>query len=199
MTLRSYIFVSCIKLWNWATDKCIQTKHRISDVYHDVSYYIQNKHHTWIFPNGHTLPLPASHISNQVPAKWTYSSHELNYIGMETPIQSYKLSWLSAKISITDEESEKEFDFDSFMAKFRVNTTPTIVPKLTMILLAWCAETKQWFSANSKIHFHIIDDEGNEQTLSLFADNNCLAIRNGKISIREYVVPPHDPFTFYHA
>lgn len=199
MTLRSYIFVSCIKLWNWATDKCIQTKHRISDVYHDVSYYIQNKHHTWIFPNDHTLPLPASHISNHVPAKWTYSSHELNYIGMETPIQSYKLSWLSAKISITDEESEKEFDFDSFMAKFRVNTTPTIVPKLTMILLAWCAETKQWFSANSKIHFHIIDDEGNEQTLSLFADNNCLAIRNGKISIREYVVPPHDPFTFYHA
>jgi len=186
-------------LWNWATDKCNQTKHRLVDAYSHLSHYIQYRYDTWVFLNDHTLPLPISHVSNQAPAKWIYSSHELQYIGVETPIQSYKLSWLSATISVVDGEYEQEFEFDSFMAKFRVKTIPTIVPKLTMILLAWCAETKQWFSANSKIHFHIIDDEGNEQTLSLFADNNCLAIRNGKLSIREYVVPPHDPFTFYHA
>jgi hypothetical protein len=153
----------------------------------------------WIFPNDHTLPLPASHISNHVPSKWTYTSHELQRVGMENPLESYKFSWLSAKISITDGESEKEFDFDSFMSQFRLKTIPTVVPTLTMIFLTWCAETKQWFSANSKIHFYIIDDEGVESTLSLFADNNRLTIRNGKIYIREYIVPPHDPFTFYHA
>jgi hypothetical protein len=153
----------------------------------------------WIFPNDHTLPLPISHVSNHVPAKWTYSSHELQYVGMENPVDSYKLSWLSAKISITDGELEQEFDFDSFMSKFRVKTIPTVVPTLSMLLLTWCAETKQWFSANSKVHFHIIDDEGVESTLSLFADNNRLTIRNGKIYIRDYIVPPHDPFTFYHA
>lgn len=199
MTLRSYIFVSCIKLWNWATDKCIQTKHRISDVYHNVSYYIQNKHNTWIFPNDHTLPLPASHISNHVPSKWTYTSHELQRVGVETPLESYKFSWLSAKISIADGESEKEFDVDPFMSQILVKTIPTVVPTLTMIFLTWCAETRQWFSANSKIHFHIIDDEGVESTLSLYVDNNRLTVRNGKIYIREYNVPPHDPFTFYHA
>ena len=199
MTLRSYIFLSCIKLWNWATDTCIQTKHRISNMYHDVSYYLQDKHNLWIFPNDHTLPLPASHVSNHVPAKWAYHSHELQYIGMETPIQSYKLSWLSAKISITEGESVHEFDFDPFMSQFRVKTVSTIVPTLTMILLAWCAETKQWFSANSTIQFHIIDDEGNESTLSIFSDNSRLTIRNGKIYIREYVIPTIDPFAFYHA
>jgi hypothetical protein len=199
MALRSYIFVSCVKLWNWATDKYAQTKHRISDIYHDVSYYIQNKHNIWIFPNDHTLPLPLSHVSNHVPAKWTYDSHELKYVGMENPIHSYKLSWLSAKVSITDGKSEQVFDFDTFMSHFRVKTIPTVIPTLSIILLAWCAETKQWFSANSNVHFYIIDDEGVETTLSLFADNNRLTIRNGKLSIREYVVSPHDPFTFYHA
>jgi hypothetical protein len=199
MTLRTYIFVSCIKLWNWATDKCIQTKHRISDIYHDVSYYLQDKHNMWIFPNDHTLPLPASHVSNHVPAKWIYNSHELQYVGIENPIQSCKLSWLSAKVSITDGESEQEFDFDAFMSKFRVKTIPTVIPTLAMILLAWCAETKQWFSANSKIHFYIIDHEGNENTLSVFADNNRLTIRDGKLYVREYVIPTIDPFAFYHA
>ena len=198
MTLRSYIFVSCIKLWNWTTDKYIQTKHRISDMYHDISYYLQHKN-MWIFPNDHTLPLPASHITNHVPSKWAYTSHELQYVGMENPIESYKFSWLSAKISITDGEFEKEFDIDPFMNQFRVKTIPTVVPTLTMIFLTWCAETKQWFSANSKVHFHIIDDEGVESTLSLFVDNNRLTIRDGKIYVRDYIVSPHDPFTCYHA
>lgn len=198
MTLRSYIFVSCVKLWNWAADKYIQTRHRISDVYHDVSYYLQHKN-MWIFPNDHTLPLPVSHITNHVPSKWTYTSHELQRIGMETPLESYKFSWLSAKISITDGELEKEFDLDPFISQFQLKTIPTAVPTLTMIFLTWCAETKQWFSANSKIHFHIIDDEGMESTLSLFVDNNRLTVRNGKIYIRDYIVSPHDPFTFYHA
>lgn len=199
MTLRSYLFVSSMKLWNWATDKCIQAKNRISNVYHDLSYYLQNKHNMWIFPNDHTLPLPASHVSNNVPAKWIYFSNELQYIGVEKHLESCKLSWLSAKISITDGASEQEFDIDPFMNKFRVKTIPTVVPTLTIILLAWCAETKQWFSAHSKIHFHIIDDEGNEHTLSLYVDNNRLEIRNGKLYVREFVIPPHDPFTFYHA
>jgi hypothetical protein len=199
MTLRSYIFVSCIKLWNWATDKCIQTKHLVADAYLHASHYLQYRYDTWIFPNDHTLPLPISHVSNHVPFKWMYSSHELQRIGIENPLDYYKLSWLSAKISIADGELEQEFDFDSFMNQFRVKTIPTIVPTLTMIFLTWCAETKQWFSANSKVHFHIIDDEGVESTLSLFADNNRLTIRNGKIYIRDYIVPPHDPFTFYHA
>jgi len=168
-------------------------------MYHDVSYYIQDKHNLWIFPNDHTLPLPASHVSNHVPAKWVYRSHELQYIGMETPIQSCKLSWLSAKISITEGESVHEFDFDPFMSQFRVKTIPTVVPTLTLILLAWCAETKQWFSANSIIQFHIIDDDGNESKLSIFSDNSRLIIRDGKIYVRDYVIPTIDPFAFYHA
>ena len=199
MTLHSYFFVSCIKLWNWATDTCTKTKHRVSDAYSHMSHYLQHRYDTWVFLNDHSLPLPISHVSNHAPAKWTYFSHELQRIGMENPLESYKLSWLSARISITDGESTEEFDFDSFMSQFRVKTIPTVVPTLTLILLAWCAETKQWFSANSKVHFHIIDDEGVESTLSLFADNNRLTIRDGKMYIRDYIISPHDPFTFYHA
>ena len=164
------------------------------------SYYTGD-HHTWLFITGHTLPLPVSHIKNEINATWKYSDHTLT--SLSQPVDTIcKLSWLSAKIHIIDRHTEKEYDIGSFLSQFRLHTSGTTTPTLTFLFLSWCAETNQWFRPDCIVQFHIIDHLGQDVMLTLRADNYSLVIHERKIYHRNEQPNDHEipnAYTFYHA
>ena len=173
---RSYFFTKALQLWNWATDLYQTVCTTLQNGYQYASTY--GLHTTWIFMRGHTLPLPLSHVKNDIHATWKYSDHVLMSLSQPSDTVS-KLSWLSAKIVVVNQQEEKEFDIVSFMDRFRVHSNDA--PSLTFLFLSWCAHTNQWFQHDSIVQFHVIDHQGYEQMLTIGADNRCLVIRDKKL------------------
>lgn len=198
---RAYFFVTCMNIVNWSSQLYHTTLQTLKNLYQHLTDYIYNRHITWVLPEGHSLPLPLSHINNQVPAKWTYSDNVLHCITSTQP-KPYKLSWLSMKLVVDGKDTE-EYDMDSFLNEFRVMTDDLHPPHLTHLFLAWCAETKHWFSRHSMLHFVIIDDQGQERVLSLKYDNQFLELRDGKVydivNQKDYYHEMVDPRTCYHG
>ena len=199
--LRSYFFIKAIQLRIWLASLYYDTWDQLQNLHAHIRSYFQGDHHTWLFITGHTLPLPVSHIKNEINASWKYSNHALT--SLSQPANAvYKLSWLSARICVVEQHHEKEYDIDSFLSSFRVHTHGSVVPTLTFLFLSWCAETNQWFRPDCIVQFHIIDHLGQNVMLTLRADNHSLEIREQKIYHR--IVLQHDDdipnaYTFYHA
>lgn len=199
---RTYFLVAYMNLMNWVSQLYKNTKESIVNLFQHITDYIYKRHITWVLPEGHTLLLPLSHINNQVPTKWTYSENVLLCIVSEHP-KRYKLSWLSMKLVVDGKDTE-EYEMDTFLQHFRIWTDHEHLPTLSHIFLSWCAETKNWFSNKSMLHFLIVDDEGQERTLSLQYDNHALEIRDGKlydnVNRQRYAHNEMvDPRTFYHG
>ena len=195
---RSYFFIKALSLWNHCSERIYETKQYIIQFYKYVQAYFYEHHRTWLFIDGHSLPLPQSHILHPVNASWTYSSHRLTSVS--SPSEPHRLSWLSAKLVVIHPKEEQEIELDNFIETFRLCGT---VPTLSMVFLCWCAETRHWFRPDSIIQFHIITHEGDEQMLSLRVDNNCLYLQDGKIYHRyvtqknqDYIIP--NDYAYYH-
>lgn len=198
--LRSYFLIKAIQWRNWIVSLYHDTWDYIQNLHAHIHSYFQGDHHTWLFITGHTLPLPLSHISNEINASWKYSDHDLTSLSQPTDTIA-KLSWLSAKICIIDQQQEKEYDIDPFLSSFRLHTHES-VPTLTFLFLSWCAETNQWFRPDCIVQFHVIDHLGQNVMLTLRADNHSLELRDRKIyhqivSRHDYDIP--NAYTFYHA
>jgi len=175
---RSYFYTKALQLWNWVSDQCEYLRTQFHEIKQYSRSYGLNK--SWVFMRGHTLPLPLSHIKNDISATWKYSNHVLTSLSQPTDIVC-KLSWLSAKIVVINTHEEQEFDIDPFLAAFRVHTHGDMTPSLTFLFLTWCAQTNQWFQHDSIVQFHIIDHQGQEHLLTIGADNRCLIIHDKKI------------------
>jgi len=110
-----------------------------------------------------------------------------------------KMSWLSAKLVIIDQQdSEVEYDMDSFLEEFRMYSNQ--VPTLTILFLCWCAQYRRWFSSNAIVQFHIIDHNGENQMLTLGVDNRSLVLRDHKIYHQFNPASKESPnaYTYYH-
>jgi hypothetical protein len=200
--LRTYFLVKAVSTWNCIKDLYQQTCQIISECYTDFCNYIKGSHHSWVFIKGHSLPLPLSHIKNDVQANWKYSNYTLTPVGLLSDT-TCKLSWLSGKIVVINKKSGQEFeyDMDSFLHSFRLRTH-TLVPTLDMVFLSWCAETRNWFQSDSIVQIHIFNDRGEEEMLTLRADNHSLVIQDGKLYHQLYYPDfkdIHNPYTYYHA
>lgn len=194
---RSYFFTKALTLWNRCTERIYNIKLYLAQFYQYVQSYFYGHHDSWTFIDGHTLPLPQSHILHPVDATWTYSAHCLTSVS--SPSEPHRLSWLSAKVVAIHPKEEQEIEIDSFLEKFRLCGP---VPPLTMIFLCWCAEMRHWFRPDCIIQFHVITHEGEEEILSIRVDNNCLYLQDGKIYHRyvqtkyDYHVP--NDYNYYH-
>jgi hypothetical protein len=192
-----------MSVWNWLKDSFCYVRDNVNELYGLVGSYYRGKHHTWLFITGHTLPLPLSHIHNQIDAQWIYSNYSLT--SLSKPCDTVcKISWLSAKICIIHKDNEKEYDIDPFLQNFKLHTHLDTVPTLTSLFLSWCAETRQWFRPDCIVQFHVIDHEGAEQMLTLRADNNCFEIRDQKLYHQLHyeknnILESHNAYTYYHA
>ena len=193
---RSYFFTKALSLWNHCTETYQQTIQRMNQLYHYIQSYFNGQHDTWMFIEGHTLPLPLSHIRPPVDATWSYSAHCLTSIS--SPSVAHRLSWLSAKLVVIHPKEEKEMEMDTFLEKFRLCGP---APPLATLFLCWCAETRFWVRPDCIVQFHIITNEGEEEMLSVRADNNCLYLQDGKIYHRtqkkcDYIIP--NDYAYYH-
>ena len=199
---RSYFFTKAIQLWNWVTDNYHYLYTQMTEGYQYTRSYWNGATSTWLFIQGHSLPLPISHIKNKVRPMWVYSDHMLTSIRQPANTMC-KLSWLSAKITVIDQHGEVEYDIDPFLSTFRLYVHGTTAPTLTYLFLCWCAQTNQWFPSDAIIQFHVIDHQGEEQMLSLGVDNHCLIIRDQKVyhQIAKRIHSSHDlsnAYTYYH-
>jgi len=176
---KTYCLIQFIRVWNGVREGALYFFYRFSHFYAYLVAYLANTHRQWIFIPGHSLPLTRSSIQNEVGYLWSYSSSEnaLTYKECTTP---YSFSWLSAKLVIRSHE-HIEYSLDEFIQTFRLATKPARMPTLTMLFMAWCAYTQQWYATDSSVEFHIIDDGGNEQVLVLPQDNHRLTVIGDKI------------------
>jgi hypothetical protein len=119
----------------------------------------------WLLLDGHTLPIKDVEVKNMLIAQWYYfsSKNELRYkTYQEKNCIRYKLSWLSAKIVLEDQDH----NIDTFLESFRI-VTGDMAPVLKSVFLSWCIYHGYWFKHTSDIKFHIIDNTGEEVVLSL--------------------------------
>jgi hypothetical protein len=131
----------------------------------------------WLLLPGHTLPLALHHVPrdqrsdlSHLPVQWRYQSSRLVFTGLEshTIQKTYRLSWLSVKLVLTDPQTgaSRTYDIDSFLEGLVVETSSTF-PSLHDLYLIWSASVSTWSSSDVQVQFHIINHLGEDQTLRM--------------------------------
>lgn len=188
-------------LWVFVTELYQQTINTVHHVTDYIKSYYKGSYKTWFFIEGHTLPLPESHIKNNIIANWKYTDHCLTYLKKSTNNRC-SFSWLSAKINVTTKEDEYEYDIDPFLSSFKLYTYDNHVPTLTILFLSWCAETNHWFPPDCIVEFHVIDHHGDNQVFTISLEDDSLDVRNHKIynlTKPRTPIPIPNPYTYYHG
>jgi hypothetical protein len=158
------------------------------NIYNYFKDYLYGHHDTWAFIYGHTLPQSINNIYNEVHAIWVYDNNDntLKYITNDNLINVCKISWLSAKIQVTDSDNPEDthtYEIDDFIEKLSVRTVKDVIPTLYVIFLCWCIYTKHWFDHSSIIQIHIIDDMADEHVLTFKDHNFSFAIKRNQMYI----------------
>lgn len=190
--MTSYTTFAIIKLmtvWNYLVESYNNTKEQIQTFYYYISDYLYGYNDIWLFISGHTLPLTLSNLKNIIHINWIYNNYN-NTLFLNTEEThkciKYKFSWLSVKLLIYKEGSKNnviEYELDNFIEKFTVNTIDENVSSLYIIFMCWCVYTKNWFSPDDIVEFHIIDNMGEDIILNLNNHNDSLCIKKNKICI----------------
>jgi len=158
---RSYLLIKSITVYNSIEKFFTSAKKRLYDFFHYMLSYSNDR---WLLLDDHTLPIKDTDVKNILISPWYYfsSKNRLCYKKQSvTPIH-YKLTWLSAKIVIEDQDHE----IDTFLESFRM-ITDEVTPSLKFVFLSWCIYHGYWFKTTTDIKFHIIDNTGEEVVLSL--------------------------------
>ena len=196
---RAYFLTKGLSVCNHLTNWYRSTIEFVNNLYTHMQSY--SKTNQWVFMEGHTHPLPLSHVHNSVVPVWSYSSYRLTS-NKETVDSVCRLSWLSASMVVVDHHHEIKYDMDEFIERFRLVTHKEHCPTLMTLFLCWCAEKRQWFPANATVQFHIITHEGKEEMLTLRADNQSLEIKENKIYYNMYL-PQYENYlntcSYFHA
>jgi len=174
--------------WNFLCDSFITIKEKCLNLYNYITDYYYGYNSTWIFIDGHTMPITLNNIYNNIYADWIYDNYDnslSNYTNLNKNTYPYSFSWLSAKIVIINSLSSTkiEHNIDNFIENFRLVTYDNIVPSLYIIYMCWCASKKHWYSLDNIIEFHIIDNMGDEVIFNLKDHNHLICIQQKKIHI----------------
>jgi len=182
---RNQCIIRLFLLFASLRDLYYRAAHSISDLYSYLKDYYYGYHDVWIFISGHSVPISLNHFYNISHVSWIYNNGTttLEKSTEDGTKESYKLSWLSAKVIIQREDApQEEYDMDDFLAALQVKTTHDCVPTLANIFNAWCAYKRHWFPPNCNVEFYIIDEMGQDRILELVEHNFCLLIQRNKIT-----------------
>jgi hypothetical protein len=158
----------------------------VSDLFSYLKDYYYGYHDIWLFVTGHSVPISLNNFYNISHVSWIYNNGTttLEKSVSDNAKESYKLSWLSAKVLIQrDDAPQEEYDMDDFLGALQIKTTRDCVPTLNNIFHAWCAYKKHWFQPHCTIEFYIIDEMGQDRVLELVEHNFCLLIQGDKITM----------------
>ena len=196
------MIVKLMTLWNCICSFYSNSVTKCKNVYNYFKDYLYGHHDTWAFIYGHTLPQSISNIYNGVHVNWVYdnNNNRLEYITNDKLIDVCRISWLSAKIHITDSDNPEDirtYEIDDFIEKLEVRTVKEVIPTLYIIFLCWCVYTKHWFDHSSIVKFDIIDDMGEERVLTFKEHNFSFAVKRNYLYIdhnsRNYLYIDHNP------
>jgi len=183
-------------LWNYLSTLYINSKIGCKNMFYYIQNYFHGYHDTWLFIPGHTFPISLNNISNPIDIDWIYDNFDttFTYSSDENDrLIPCKFSWLSAKIQIVDPripDEAIEYNIDDFIENFVVHTKSDTPPSLYLVFMCWCAHSKNWFTLDNKIQFHIIDDMGEEVIIDLRRHNNSIIIKRNRIY---FVIDTEDP------
>ena len=165
--LRTYFLIKLMTLWNIVRAWNVRGWYdRVCDLFSTSG---------WLLLPGHTLPLALHHIPrdqrsdlSHLPVQWRYQSSHLVFMGSKDAGQkSYRLSWLSVKLILTDPQgSSRTYDMDPFLEGLVIETSSTF-PTLHDLYLVWCASVSTWSSSDVQVQFQIINHMGEDQTLRM--------------------------------
>jgi hypothetical protein len=176
-------------IWNYIVDSSNSFFDKCENIYEYIKDYFYGHHDKWLFISGHSLPLSLNNLYNTIPTLWVYNNFNKSLsfnISTNSDRIRCKFAWLSAKIIIhysEDSESAIEYNIDDFIENFILDTVDDYTPSLYTFFLCWCAHSKHWFKHNDIVEFHIIDNNGEEQVLSIQEHNDCLIIKHNKIYV----------------
>jgi hypothetical protein len=190
VNLKMLLLLNGILLWNKIIECYIRTVDSIQNFYYYIKSYFNGHHDTWLFIPGHTIPISLHNLYNSIHVEWRYDNfnNTLTLLSDDnTEFQTYKLSWLSAKILITDSlnENNTEYGIDNFIESLNIKMCANNSLLLYDIFMAWCINTKHWFKTDCTVRFQIIDDMGEDVILNLNENNNCLKIKNNLIYVEQ--------------
>lgn len=197
-SLKTYFIIKLMFIYNFLNDLYTHYKYKIQHFYEYLVDYYLGEHDIWVFMPDHTIPISVNNIYNSCKAVWVYNNGEcmLSIFNDNPDKVIAKSSWLSAKLRITTVEKDKyyhfEYDIDKFLEKFKVMTFIDVPPTLKTIYLTWCSYAKHWFPNNSFVEFMIIDNNGEEITININDNNECLEIKHNKIFIVVHSDNPMD-------
>ena len=166
--LRTYFLIKLMTLWNTVRAWNVRA-------WYDRALNLFSTP-TWLLLPGHTLPLALHHVArdqrgdlSSLPVRWLYRSSHLVFVGNTDLQKTYRLSWLSVKLVLSDPASTtipRTYDIDSFLEGLVIETS-TAFPTLHDLYLLWCASTSTWSSSDVHVQFHIINHMGEEQCLRM--------------------------------
>jgi len=188
VSIRSYLIIKALTLWTSIHSWYSRMINNAKGFYNYVKNYFTGNHDIWVWLPGQTIPISLDKVDNSVYIEWYYNNHTMlldHYTDNENELLA-KISWLSTKIRIEDPSDAgriQEFNIDDFISRFRIKTTENRVPSLYTIFLSWCIYKKHWFSADSYIEFHIIDDNAEDVVINIDEHNLSLGIRQNKIYV----------------
>jgi hypothetical protein len=182
---KTYSIIKLITGWSFLKALSSMMYQNLLNIYNHLKYYFYGHHDTWLFIPGHTYPLTKSTLYNKVDIIWIYdNTSNILSLNSDEETEKYKFSWLSAKIKITNANSDiLEYNLDDFIEMFSIKTTDKFLPNLYTIFLCWCAYTKHWFKIEDLVEFIVIDDCGEDKTYNMFNYNDSLLLQKGKIFI----------------
>jgi len=185
----TYCLIKMITFWNYITVLYNNIKNKCQDIFYYMKDYVYGYHDTWLFIPGHSLPVSLNNIYNPIDIDWIYDNYDNTFklcSDENDTLVPYKFSWLSAKIQIVYSHTPDEafeYNIDSFIEKFTVNTKSDIPPSLYLIFMCWCVYSKHWFTLDDNIEFHIINDMGEEIIINLESHNSSIVIKRNKLYV----------------
>jgi hypothetical protein len=142
---------------------------------HFTNKMMQGESNCWYFLEGHTLPISGILMNTTADdqCKWIYNTSTNMIVHKScTSDNDTTMSWLSAKVVITQPESTEEYDIDEWLTTLTICTTEA--PTLHELFIFWCTWRQRWYPYHSSVAFHIIDRTGDQRTLSMEKDSFCL-------------------------
>lgn len=196
VSFKTYILLKSILIWNTLANIYNITIKQSTNIFNYIKDYIYGYNDMWIFVPGHTFPLSLTNLNNLIYVYWMYDNNtsilahnastslNMDAYNLED-YNTYKLSWLSAKIIIKDSDSNKieEYNIDDFIDTFRVHIRSNNIPTLYTIFMCWCIYTKYWFKLNDMVELYIINDMGDDITININDPKNRLCIKGNMLDI----------------
>lgn len=140
-------------------------QHCISFLSYIRAYWSTNQY-KWAFLSHDMIPISLQYITNEIQPIWMYDSITNRLTSNELERSNHTIDWLSTQLRIIMDHQITHYDIDEFMSTFFISTE-SVIPSVSILYRCWCIYYKKWFPSTATITFHVIDHNGDEQSVRM--------------------------------